>query len=324
MKRLPTRTEPQVAAFLRAIKETPDDDTPRLIFADWLEDHDDPRGEMIRLSCELARIPHPGAERTALCNKLRPWDEDGEMLRAWVPNNGNHRLKVRVERGLLQLDVDEEAKADRDTDQDLFAAIDQGWVETASASFHDALGRVLDDHWKQELRQALEASGASWAVFAGSEGEPDWYEGEEPYTDDWELARARELSNLSFVGAARGTFTDRTLAYLSGHPALRTLYLHGNFTPIGLAHLTTLTSLELVDVAWFRGLQPEDVHALVRLGRVRKLTVGIENLDDAGFRGFRAMPWLEELLCYTPNGVTPEALRELQSALPHCRLRNLR
>ena len=27
-------------AFLRAIAETPEDDAPRLIFADWLEEHD--------------------------------------------------------------------------------------------------------------------------------------------------------------------------------------------------------------------------------------------------------------------------------------------
>jgi uncharacterized protein (TIGR02996 family) len=29
-------------AFLRDILEHPDDDTPRLIFADWLEDNGDP------------------------------------------------------------------------------------------------------------------------------------------------------------------------------------------------------------------------------------------------------------------------------------------
>jgi uncharacterized protein (TIGR02996 family) len=44
------------AAFLQAICEAPDDDGLRLIFADWLEEHDDPRGEFIRLQCALARL----------------------------------------------------------------------------------------------------------------------------------------------------------------------------------------------------------------------------------------------------------------------------
>jgi len=44
-------------AFLQAIIETPSDDTPRLIYADWLEDHDQPeRAEFIRLQCRLAQM----------------------------------------------------------------------------------------------------------------------------------------------------------------------------------------------------------------------------------------------------------------------------
>lgn len=40
---------------LRAeIAARPDDDLPRLIYADWLEERGEPRGELIRLQCELA------------------------------------------------------------------------------------------------------------------------------------------------------------------------------------------------------------------------------------------------------------------------------
>ncbi len=31
-------------AFLQRMREQPDDDAARLIFADWLEEHGDPRG----------------------------------------------------------------------------------------------------------------------------------------------------------------------------------------------------------------------------------------------------------------------------------------
>jgi uncharacterized protein (TIGR02996 family) len=42
-------------ALLRAVCENPDDDLPRLVFADWLEEHDEPeRAEFIRLQIEIA------------------------------------------------------------------------------------------------------------------------------------------------------------------------------------------------------------------------------------------------------------------------------
>lgn len=44
--------------FMRAICEHPDDDTPRLVFANGLDEHDDPdRAEFIRLQIELAGLP---------------------------------------------------------------------------------------------------------------------------------------------------------------------------------------------------------------------------------------------------------------------------
>jgi uncharacterized protein (TIGR02996 family) len=57
-------------AFLQAIIEQPDDDTPRLIYADWLDEHGDPdRAEFIRVQCELACLPEGDARRAGL--KLR-------------------------------------------------------------------------------------------------------------------------------------------------------------------------------------------------------------------------------------------------------------
>ena len=37
--------------FIQEILANQDDDTPRLIFADWLEERGDPRGEFIRVQC---------------------------------------------------------------------------------------------------------------------------------------------------------------------------------------------------------------------------------------------------------------------------------
>ncbi len=47
---------PEVIAFLNAIKEEPDDDSLRLILADYLEERDDPRGTFLRLETEIASM----------------------------------------------------------------------------------------------------------------------------------------------------------------------------------------------------------------------------------------------------------------------------
>ena len=53
------------AAFLATIIEHPQDDGPRLVYADWLEERaadvggTDPRVEFIRVGCELARLGEP-------------------------------------------------------------------------------------------------------------------------------------------------------------------------------------------------------------------------------------------------------------------------
>ena len=44
------------AGFLRAIRERPDDGAARLVYADWLEERGDPRGEYLRLEQQLAQL----------------------------------------------------------------------------------------------------------------------------------------------------------------------------------------------------------------------------------------------------------------------------
>src|SRR5262245_46453212 len=52
-------------AFIAAIAANPEENTPRLAFADWLDEHDEPaRAEFIRLQCRLAdlELTHPTFE----------------------------------------------------------------------------------------------------------------------------------------------------------------------------------------------------------------------------------------------------------------------
>src|SRR5947208_5706385 len=67
-------SRPEVIAFLREAKENPDDDTPRLILADWLEDRGDPRGEFVRL-----QATHKQHERAKAISELHKAEWLGEL-----------------------------------------------------------------------------------------------------------------------------------------------------------------------------------------------------------------------------------------------------
>src|SRR5207302_10860256 len=44
-------------AFWAAIREAPEDDAPRLVYADWLDDHGEAdRAELIRTQCALVKL----------------------------------------------------------------------------------------------------------------------------------------------------------------------------------------------------------------------------------------------------------------------------
>src|SRR2546429_567671 len=54
------------AAFLQAIRDDPGSDGPRLVYADWLDEHGDPRGEFVRVQCRLERLAPDDPEAASL------------------------------------------------------------------------------------------------------------------------------------------------------------------------------------------------------------------------------------------------------------------
>jgi uncharacterized protein (TIGR02996 family) len=81
-------------AFLADVAERPDDDAPRLIYADWLQDNGDPdRAELIRAQCELAgkRVVGGKARRAELKRRVDALFQEngGRWARAfgdWCPD----------------------------------------------------------------------------------------------------------------------------------------------------------------------------------------------------------------------------------------------
>jgi uncharacterized protein (TIGR02996 family) len=100
-------------AFIAAILAAPDDDLPRLVYADWLEEQGEvERAEFIRVQCELAK-----PER-CLTPNITTWN-DGERS-SWTPCS---RLRPRVKRDCLPWCAECQRRADLWTrERDLWAA----------------------------------------------------------------------------------------------------------------------------------------------------------------------------------------------------------
>jgi uncharacterized protein (TIGR02996 family) len=92
--------DPLEASFLRSIAKEPDDDTSRLVFADWLEERGEAaRAEFIRVQCELASAGLAEERRHAL--RLRERALLDAHRREWCGAFGLPVEDVRFERGLI-------------------------------------------------------------------------------------------------------------------------------------------------------------------------------------------------------------------------------
>lgn len=74
-------TTDESLCFFREIVAAPEDDVPRLIYADWLEERGDPLGSLIRIQCELARLEKQGTRYIDL--RLEEWNLLHEYCEEW-------------------------------------------------------------------------------------------------------------------------------------------------------------------------------------------------------------------------------------------------
>jgi uncharacterized protein (TIGR02996 family) len=151
-------------AFLTAICTTPADDTARLVYADWLDEHGrGERAELIRVQCEQAKTPEPELKTVVLwadrhatypggmcyaCRKAEP-------LRCEY-----HTLELRW-RGLLA-----------DTAFDWSGAVPRSWgrefsrgfVSHVTCSAADWLRHADSLHWHpSQAAECPECDGEVWA-----------------------------------------------------------------------------------------------------------------------------------------------------------------
>lgn len=90
-------------AFLEAIREHPNDDAPRLIYADWLEEHGGragaARAEFIRIQCERERVPFRSPRWYALDSHASALQEEYES--DWLGPHGKRLQNYCFRRGFL-------------------------------------------------------------------------------------------------------------------------------------------------------------------------------------------------------------------------------
>src|SRR5262249_35656657 len=122
------------AAFLRLILADPAADGPRLIYADWLDEHGDhARAEFIRVQCALAGLPADDPRAPAL-------RERGEVLLehnrvAWSASLSGLATRWEFRRGFPEF-VRLEARTFLARADDLFAAVPVRHVELLDVQGH--------------------------------------------------------------------------------------------------------------------------------------------------------------------------------------------
>ena len=90
------------AALLRTIRDTPDDDTARLVYADFVEEEGDAdRGEFIRVQVALARLPEHDPGRSALEDREHELLADNEARWLGVPADSQGLVEWEFDRGFV-------------------------------------------------------------------------------------------------------------------------------------------------------------------------------------------------------------------------------
>ncbi len=123
---------PEVWNFFHAIKENPDDDTPRLIFADWLQERgnaaDAARGEFLRLNVLRHRLSPDDPTYDLL--KRREAELFTEHRWTWLGPLVDAAKSWTFERGMIQIT----AQAEK-----LLTPEMRAWARTPAALWVDAL-----------------------------------------------------------------------------------------------------------------------------------------------------------------------------------------
>jgi len=279
-----------VLAFLRDIKERPEEDAPRLILADWLEEHgdaaDQARAEYIRLQCQGARLAPTDPQ-------LQPLLKHQEELRhahqdAWLgPIKGVSERNPSCRRGLIHLEVRGRSFASKRglalADTEAFA-----WVD--SLRFRSVAPAALDTLATTSLLGGLNTLSFDDCPLRAAGARA--------------LAGTPYLTLLTTLDLHHCWIDDEGIAALtkaSRSSRLRHLDLYHDFLGSDgikkLAGWPGLASVETLNLA-LNGFDVRGVRALAEspyLANLRALNLQNVFIEDQGVQALAAAPFLDQL-----------------------------
>jgi uncharacterized protein (TIGR02996 family) len=328
--------EDVLLGLLRACKAAPDDDAPRLVLADWLEEHGDPeRAEFIRLQCTPAldadRRPTPGWEERRR-REQELWSRNyvawvGRLAKAILPGQDAHSY-VRSQRGFLSAWFDSPYELPDDV-----SAQELAWMETLALQESPFLSFTLlpppkSLYWPELV--ALTLSGGS--AFDG-------YGVVNTFLQSYLLASLtalRELPSLRKLSLVQHEFEPEDMAALVAAPwfgQLTHLDVRSGSPASGLALCRELaspgaaSSLRSLRIT-LHELGDESLRLLARAALLGHLTsldlTGNEAITDGGIAALAASPGLRSVTELSLGGPSPISDRDIATLVQSPYVSNLR
>jgi uncharacterized protein (TIGR02996 family) len=326
-------------ALLQAVLDAPDDDLPRLVFADWLDENgESDRADFIRAQIEFSRTPEDSPRFEQLRQQATTWPRTIRQA-GWlkeVPGWARHRAEFR--RGFVEHVVCTAASFARRGARLFDNAPVRSVVLTA---FSKQVGLVAQASHTSRLR----------ALTLNAER----YEERPTPAEIQQLANSSHVGNLktlNLVGNWLGGPETERLTASSGFPQLHTLELGRNYLGHNgveqllawpeLKHVRNLglfanalgsmnqrpgvlferspnlQALEVLHLG-YNFLHPEDIVSLANTEAFTGLVsldlsyTGFDRLDDAGCVALAASPYLVSLrnLNLRHNAITADGIQAL-------------
>ncbi len=314
------------AALLAAIDAEPDEDQPRLVYADWLDRHGDPqRATLIRVQCQIANLPAGDSRRSPLKSQAQQLIREGRQR--WVPSGFPWSSRVEFWRGFperlrlsaqlwLNTRLSELSQVPSLRELDLHGAgvTDRGLryvgrltslrsLDLSKCSSISDLGLTALSGLV-ELRQLslgfckqVSRDGMSW------------------------IGALQQLESLSLWGCSlRDEVPLRQIAKL---PVLRSLDLQAcaGVSDVGLRYVCELRKLESLDLTHCRNLSDEGLSHLTKLPTLRSLSLeGCSRLTKAAVRTLAELETLRFLNLWGCARLSHEAVGMLQEYLPETKI----
>jgi uncharacterized protein (TIGR02996 family) len=302
-------------AFLHDILAHPDDDAPRLIYADWLDEHNDPHGEFIRIQCALAQLSDEDPRRWPL--ELREQELLREHEGRWLPK-GIGKTSCVFRRGFVE-EITLFVQDFFTVVERLFEQIPLKHIRLRGTSHSEETGRWREQGlgWRQVAQSPCLARLRGLSLGFSLDVEDLQRLSESPY-----LTNLMELRLLGPLIIGEGEIARIDWERAINAPALRSLTFanqdfHIEELPI-LAISSSLTSLRELNLSGNR-LTQEAVRMLAEnrlLSQLETLNLDYNYLGDGGALAMREWPALPRLtrLSLASNQVFAAGVKALAEA----------